>query len=336
MSEARTLASPLPPAPDRIAAADGTPRFGLYAGSLADGRFTALKGLPGVLERRLIEKKWQYVFLATPEMMLSMAVIDCGYLSTGICAVFDRGSGRLLVDDNPVLPPLCAHVSDSPAEGMSASLFGPRIRARLQRNAGAISVHATWAHADIDLLLAIDRAPPPITAIAPAGNPGRFDVTQKTVLVAAEGEVRAGNVRFPVRGQLAGLDYTHGLLARETAWRWAFGCGRVGPRLLAFNFSDGFLQGEGENAAWIDGEPRACGPVTFTFDPAQKLGPWQIRSTDGRVDLTFRPEGFRAQNIDLKLISSRYLQPFGTFSGRLDGVTVEGLPGVAEDHAARW
>jgi len=30
------------------------------------------------------------------------------------------------------------------------------------------------------------------------------------------------------------------------------------------------------------------------------------------------------------------LQPFGTFSGTVNGIAVDGLPGVAEDHAARW
>src|SRR5207248_1231107 len=133
MSEARTLAFPLPPAPERLAADDGTPRYGLFAGSVADARFGTLKHVPGILERRLIEKRWQYVFLATPEMMLALAIIDCGYLSSGICAVFDRGSGRLLVDDNPVLPPICAQVAEQPSGGMSARLLGPRIRARMQR-----------------------------------------------------------------------------------------------------------------------------------------------------------------------------------------------------------
>jgi hypothetical protein len=102
------------------------------------------------------------------------------------------------------------------------------------------------------------------------------------------------------------------------------------------NFSDGFLQGEGENAVWIDGEPRAVGPVTFSFESRTPLAPWRVQSAGGRVDLTFRPEGFRAQTIDLKLIASRYLQPFGTFSGQVDGVAIEGVPGVTEDHAARW
>ncbi|HZR07927.1 MAG TPA: DUF2804 domain-containing protein [Myxococcales bacterium] len=335
MSEARELISQLPPAPRRLLQADGTPHSGLYRGSVAEAGFAGLKDAPGLLQRRLLEKKWQYLFLATPEMMLALAVIDCGYLSSGICAVFDRGSRRLLVDDNPVLPPLCAQIGEAPGDGMSARLLGPRIQARLQRAGGRIAVQAKWAHADVDLLLDASQAPPPITAIAPVGAQGRFDLTQKTVLVPAEGEVRAGNVRFPVRGNLAGLDYTHGLLARETSWRWAFGGGRAGSHRVAFNFSEGFLQGEGENVAWIDGEPRAVGPVRISL-PEAPSGPWRVRSVDGRVDLTFEAEGERAQTVDLKLIRSRYVQPFGTFAGTLDGVTVAALPGVTEDHEARW
>ena len=336
MSEARAIAGELPQAPARVVGPDGVPRFGLYAGAVADASFAGLKDLPGLLQRRLIEKKWQYLFLATPEMMLALAVIDCGYLASGICAVFDRGSRRLLVNDNPVLPPICAQVGDAPSEGMSARLMGPAIRARMQRSGGRASIQASWAHADVDLMLDVDRAPPPITAIAGAGAPGRFDLTQKTVLVPAEGEVRAGNIRFAVQGQLAGLDYTHGLLARDTAWRWAFAGGRAGSRLIAFNFSEGFLADEGENAAWIDGEPLRVGPVRFGFQPDAPQEPWRVASDDGRVDLTFRPEGHRAQSIDLKLIASRYVQPFGTWSGTLNGVAFEGVPGVAEDHAARW
>ena len=336
MSEAPAWTTALPLAPRRLAGEDGRPRFGLYAGSVADAAFAGLSEAKGALERRLIEKRWQYVFVATPEMMLTLAVIDCGYLSSGICAVFDRGSRRLLLDSHPVLPPLCAQIGDEPADGMSARLFGPAIRARLGRAKGLVTIQAKWAHAEVDLALDASRAPPPVTAIAPAGAPGRFDFTQKMVLLPADGEVRAGNVRFPVRGQLAGLDYTHGLLARDTAWRWAFASGRAGSHPLAFNFSEGFLGGEGENVVWIDGEPQATGPVRFAFDRDAPMGAWTVRSADGSVDLSFQPEGFRTQDIDLKLIRSRYLQPFGTFTGRVRSVDVEGLPGVAEDHEARW
>jgi len=336
MSEAHAFSGVLPEAPRTLVGEDGQPRFGLYAGSIADASFGRLKDLPGALDRRLIEKRWQYVSVATPELMLALAVIDCGYLSSGICAVFDRGSRRLLVDETPVLPPFCAQVGEEPADGMSARLLGPRVRARLQRAGGRVFVQASWAHADIDLTLDANRAPPPITAVAGVGAAGRFDVTQKTVLLPAEGEVRAGNIRYPVQGHYAGLDYTHGLLARETAWRWAFACGRAGSHLLALNLSEGFLQGEGENAVWIDGEPLAVGPASFSFQPETPLEAWTIKSADGSVDLVFTPEGYRAQTVDLKLIASKYVQPFGTFSGTVHGVEVNDLPGVAEDHAARW
>src|SRR5689334_25408933 len=85
MSEARAATS-LSAAPQRLLDDEGVPRFGLYAGAIADAGLAALKDAPGLVQRRLMEKKWQYLFVATPEMMLALAVIDCGYLSTGMCA----------------------------------------------------------------------------------------------------------------------------------------------------------------------------------------------------------------------------------------------------------
>jgi hypothetical protein len=332
------MLQPLPPAPPELADEAGAPRMGLYAGALGSARWSSLREpyAPGLLEKRLIEKRWTYAWVGTDEVMAAMAIVDAGYLSSGFCAVFDRGSRRLLVDENPVLPPLCARVSEDPAAGLSARLFGPGIRAAVERAGEKISLKAAWGAAAIELSLDAERAPTPMTAIAPVGSSGRFDLTQKTVLIPAQGEIRAGNSRFPIRGAFAGLDHTHGFLARDTSWRWAFGMGRQKERLVAFNLSEGFLQGEGENAAWIDGEPRAVGPVRFTFTGSDPAAPWQIRSPDGALDLTFSPEGQRAQTVDLKVIVSRYVQPFGTFSGRIDGVEISALPGVTEDHTARW
>ena len=324
---------PLPAAPATLAGEDGAPRMGLYRGAIDDPRFAALQPpwAPAFFERRFVEKTWQYACVATQDMMLAIAVIDTGYLASGICAVFDRGSRRLLANENPVLPSISARV-----DPQTARLTGPGIRARIERKGDEIAVKASWAHTDVDLVLDAAKAPLPMTAVAPVGPPGRFDLTQKTVLLPAEGEVRCGNIRFPVQGELAGLDYTHGYLARDTAWRWAFGNGRAGGRPVAFNFSEGFLQGDGENVVWVDGEPRPAGRVSFTFDGSAPLAQWRIRSEDGRVDLVFQPEGYRAQTVDLKLILSRYIQPFGAFSGRLHGVQLEALPGVTEDHTARW
>jgi hypothetical protein len=341
MADPLAAQPPLGPAPQHLFGDEGAPAAGLFRGPIADPSFRNLRApyARSFLERKLVEKKWQYVHVATPEMMLSLAIVDMGYLASGFCAVFDRGVGRLLVDDNPVLPSICASIGDEPGEGLSARLFGPGLRARIERHGGRLQVSARWGRADIELSLDARNAPPPLSAVVPLG-PGRFDFTQKTIGLPAEGEVRAGNVTFLVQGQLAGLDYTHGFLERETAWRWAFASGRQGTRVVGLNLSQGFLGG-GENVVWIDGVPSAVGPVAFAFDPAAPRAPWQIRSADGGLELTFQPEGQRAQNIDLRLVSSRYVQPFGTFSGHVTGasgerVLLEGLAGVTEDHAARW
>ncbi len=85
--------------------------------------------------------------------------------------------------------------------------------------------------------------------------------------------------------------------------------------------------------------PAALPQVQFT--PAPGALQWSVRSADGAVDLRFQPRGERAEDVNYLLLSSRYRQPFGTFSGHLRdargrAVEVEGLPGVTEDHAALW
>ena len=344
---AETLTGPavprlLPPAPARIVEA-GAPVEGTWAGMVADTGFGALSGPFGrsFLERRLIEKRWEALFLATPQAMLSFAIVDTGYLSSGILAVFDRGARRLLIDSNPVLPPFFASLTDQPNEGLRAMIAGPGVNGRIERSGGRILATARWGNAAVDLALDARQAPPPMSAVCGLG-PGRFSFTQKLLGIPAEGEIRVGNTRFAVRGELAGLDFTHGYLARETAWRWAFGCARQGGRLIGFNLSEGFLPGGlGENALWVDGAPCAVGPVGFEFEASAPLAPWRVRSADGSLELTFQPEGYRAQTVDLKIVLSKYLQPYGVFSGHAttasgERLEIESLPGVAEDHAARW
>ncbi len=93
---------PLPPPPARLVEA-GAPVEGTWAGPLRDAGFDGLAGeyARGFLERRLVEKRWQALFLATPQAMISLAIVDAGYLSSGILSVFDRGARRVLVDSNP-------------------------------------------------------------------------------------------------------------------------------------------------------------------------------------------------------------------------------------------
>lgn len=333
----------LPSAPVRLVQ-QGAPRAGTWAGVVGDASFEALAApFATGLAARLVEKRWVYALASSKDVFFCLAIIDLGVLSSAFCAVFDRGARRLLFDESVVLPPLLARVADDAGPGLRAELDGLQ-RASVVRDGDRVRVEAQWGKVRAELILDAARAPPALAVCAPIA-PGRFDFTQKWVGLSATGVVRVGRTAFALDGADAGMDFTHGHLARDTSWRWAFATGACGARRVAFNFSEGFLGAGGEegpeNAVWVDGAPCAVGPVRFGFDRADPDGPWTIRSNDGGVDLTFTPEGHRAQDVDLKLVLSRYLQPFGTFRGHLtapDGarVLVDALAGVTEDHAARW
>jgi hypothetical protein len=92
---------------------------------------------------------------------------------------------------------------------------------------------------------------------------------------------------------------------------------------------------------WIDGKLHQLGKANYAFDPEDTLQPWKVTTADGSVDLTFTPLGKRQQSINMLVLSSVFQQPFGTFSGTLetkDGrvYTITNLPGVVEDHEAKW
>jgi hypothetical protein len=151
------------------------------------------------------------------------------------------------------------------------------------------------------------------------------------------GWVEVDAQRWSLDRAVACLDASNGLLAHETAWRWA-----CAHRIdLGFNLQQGYFGGQ-ENALWLDRELIPLGAARFTLDPSQPLAPWHIETDDGLLDLTFRPEGARSQDRNLLLVASHYIQPVGTFEGQVrrsrssPAVAVKGLLGVTEDHRSRW
>jgi Protein of unknown function (DUF2804) len=322
---------------------DGRPLFGAWAGAVQDTGLARL-GRPYAqgLARLLCEKKWVYLLTASPEAFLCLAVIDGGPVHTGFCGLLDRSSGSLLCDESPLYPPVCARVSDEAARGPFASLLGPGARISFTREGSSIAVRASLGGCKVDLSLDLSCALPPLSACA-ALSETRFDFTQKTPWLRASGEVSAGGRRLRFDGDPAGLDFTHGHLARRTEWRWAYGMGKAASRRVAFNCSEGFLGPGGlENVLWVEGEgggPQALGPVAFSFDPKDSKAPWFLRGKG--LALEFLPEGARAQDKSaLGLLSSRYVQPFGRFRGHVTTASGERLAmacdGVTEDHAAVW
>jgi hypothetical protein len=317
----------------------GKPRFGLWKGSVGNASFAGLQPPfeRSFLARKLIEKKWTYTLVATPDLFFCMAIIDAGALHSAFLALFDRKSRTLLADFNVVLPPLFALVSEQPS-ALHAIFSAPGAHAAIEQLGAGVRVGARFEGCEVELRLDSIDEPSCASACADLGG-ARFDFTQKRCGLTASGTIVHKGRAFTVEDGRAGLDFTHGYLQRETAWRWAFGMGESAGRKLAFNFSEGFLEAGSENTLFFDGAPCSVGPIQFEFDRSDVTAKWTLRGEG--VELTFTPEGLRRQNTWTPLLYSRYVQPFGSFSGYLTSAAgarleVEGLAGVTEDHAAKW
>lgn len=331
-------------APERLIDGEGRPRVGVFDAPirvLNAGDFRPPGGEKRVSPSRI--KRWQYVGLVSEEFVIGAAVVWMQPVGNVFWYVFDRKRRELT--EASVLCPFGRGIAfeSNGVSGVVAWRKGKnRIllengraggRRRLEIVSGKLAVTAE-----------LEDAPAPLVVASRVGYRG-FNYTLKIAGMPAFGEVALAGAtrRIGEREAFGVLDFTTGCLARETFWNWASGGGRdAGGALVGLNFVQGINEtGVTENAFWIGDRLVKTDTLTFAYDDRQILSPWRIRSWDKKVDLTFVPEGERKADLDLKVVASRFHQPFGCFSGTLiddAGVphAVERLPGYTEEHFALW
>jgi hypothetical protein len=124
------------------------------------------------------------------------------------------------------------------------------------------------------------------------------------------------------------------MMPRHTRWRWAFATGRARDgEPLAFNVVQGFV-GEAECALFTQGDVQPLAEPKFSFDRDRPSDPWSLKGEG--IDLRFEVGAVHAQNTNLVVVRSRFLQPVGTFYGTIGGRNVDGMPGVVEDQDVVW
>lgn len=327
----------LPPSPPRIPAGARLPAYGRYAG-LADAiDWTGLDAVRArnAWWRRVHAKRWHYVGLASPSLFAAVAIVDLGWVATAFAYAFDRRARRVVAEHaRDGLPSLHARVG-SDARSACSFRFG-RDRIALSRSGDAMTLKLDCPGLHIDAVLH-DTAPERwLLAVGPIDG-GAAHATQKSGGLACSGTLVAGGRSHDLQDCIGSIDYSNGVLARETRWRWA--SAHSGD--LGFNLQQGYF-GSCENALWIDGRIVPVGPASFVYDAARPEDPWRITTDDGLIDLHFSPEGSRRQDKNLLVAASRYVQPVGTYAGWVRASPesprreVSGLAGVAEDHFSRW
>ena len=328
----------LPAAPIALLDAGGVPRFGRYAGlaGAVDWAQLAPPHARGRLWRRFHHKRWHYVALATPELFCAVAIVDLGWTSTAFAYAFDRRKGKLVAsfsrDGVPGLSAtLAPHAAASSRFRFLSSTIAiealSRQRYRLRLDCGHFGIDAEFG----------PPVAPTLLAFGEVKEGGSVHATQKSGGLPLWGTVRCGAIGYSLDDGVASFDWSNGLLARETEWRWASAHGLE----LGFNLQAGYF-GANENALWLDGQLYSLARAHFDFNPDNPLAPWHVWTDDDLLDLHFRPEGARREDRDLWLAASRYIQPIGTFSGwvrtsaQAPKRIVAQLAGVTESHRSRW
>lgn len=331
---------------------EGAPAFGAFHGSFDQIAWNTLGGehAHGRLWHLLHHKKWVYAGFAGPELFGALAIFQAGYLASSWVYVFSRSEKKFLAQKSILAAPrLEVKVGERPAFGLDARFSRGKRAASVTREVGSMLyvVKVAWDGLAIDVALDTRWHGQALTAVCPIEG-GVANATQKTGPLPARGKIVVDGRTLLLDGATEGwgsLDYTNGLLARDTDWRWASMAGRVkeGPA-IGLNLVTGFNQprtGTGENAVWVERDLIPVGRARIDCDQERPEAPWHVSTEDGVVDLEFRPEGKRAEDVDIKLVKSSYVQPLGTYHGTIKSpegkpIAIDGLPGVAEIHSARW
>ncbi len=311
--------------------------YGRYRHPIADPN-VRWEGLGG----KFRVKEWHYSALTSERWFVAFALVQLGYVANAFCYVVDREQPKEKREYS-ALSPLGKALRFAPSSISGEStwqLGSDRIR---------VQYDARW-QVELDLSLqgkplrgAFTFEPRDSLALLFELEPGRTAYTHKAAGLPASGEFHYGGETIRAERALAAIDWTRSVARRETKWKWASFSGRAQDgRALGLNLSADVYEGPGgvsqENGFWIDGRAYPLGSVRFDLPPDPRRDAWRLRS--GEVDLEFKPLGTREEHVNLGLVRSDFIQPYGIFSGRVSAggekIEVKNVFGVVEDHLAKW
>lgn len=330
-------------APPTHAFLDGNYQYGRYHRPIADPNVIA----PGIMGRFRL-KEWHYSSFVTPDWFFAFAAVNLGYAAKVFAYVVDR--------QNPAdrqeytkLAPLAKGLRFAPSS-ISGTTEWKSGRSLLKA-----TYHDGW-NVQVDLPMRSGRIAGELklkdgAALAllfplPNGGPA---YTHKAAGLPVQGKLTFGSRILDFSNSTGTLDWTRSVAMRETRWKWCSlaGVTRSGERIglnLSAQVYDNPAGNSLENGLWINGQMYPLGGVHFEIPADPRRQTWIIRSqTDDSVELKFTPLGTREEQLNLGVIRSDFIQPYGQFNGSVCApgngnrpVDVTGLFGVVEKHLSVW
>jgi Protein of unknown function (DUF2804) len=297
--------------------------------------------------RRLRLKEWIGFTLLHPDWYSSLIIQDAHYLSSSEIYAYDRRSGALHQHavsgkgGSLAMPARLAggHCSFRRRGYRLEYDFaaGPGKRHTLQFDIAATQTAPAF-EGELELEAGHSSAPLSVSSRLPGGRL----YTHKAIF-PAEGTLRVGDRKIAFDGtrDLAIIDEHKSMLPYRTTWLWGtFGL-RAADGIIGANLVDRpEVPGqEEESCLWTPGRCEPLANIEFHQQAGGASAPWHIFSRDGRLDVTFEPEGRKQVRHQLGIFAIDYYQLFGQYRGTLRGADrsypVEGAHGVCESMRAR-
>lgn len=303
--------------------------FGMFGGAIGDVNLEELRPRGPLSPLRF--KQWQHVAIVHPEVALTFAVVDVGYLKLGWAQAIDRASGQCVHHErkSPFLDVRIARSLFDEHTWLRSRGLRVELHNHLDAGCHRVEVEGQGVHAELTCLAEAT----PLVVCLPLGR-GRAMYSHKVPL-PVEGHVRVAgrDIALDPSVTTAIFDIHKAHYPHRTWWKWGTFAGTAGDLRIAVNLTSNVVPDPAfhENALWVDGE------LSVLPSPA-----WEMRDTDpwraigDGYRLEFTGDGERWENLDVGLIRSKFRQRYGRWSGEVAGHALDGAWGLAEDHHSAW
>ncbi|MCB9033235.1 MAG: DUF2804 family protein [Chitinophagales bacterium] len=305
--------------------------FGVYDDLITnvDTSFWDKQGL--LLKKRRTERKaWTFLGYTSEDLFAGFAIADAG-LTTIAFAYFYIPSENLFVEDKINIP---FSFSDD---------FNPTLTDDWKVKDYSMQTHrqiltAISNNSKFNIEFKINLNDNGVSVMAPSKD-RPFNFTYKNLALPTQVKINHQGKVYHSEGNFGGIDFTKGYPPRSTKWNWLSMIGTTeSGKSIAVNLVNHFNDNL-ENIMWLNDERIILSDASFQNSKPLDKNPWQIKTDDGILDISFTPFGARKEDINFVMMKSWFIQPYGKFSGTIQfNNNKEAFTafGVVEDHIALW
>ena len=342
--------------PDKMVEKDGTINFGTFhtpflnANILDAPLYSSSYKVPAFWKKFRL-KEWQHFGIITPTYYFGMVIFDAKFMGVSFFYAYDRIANKRF-EHSVQLPGgasrIARQVYDDSCEFKKKGYL-LRFENRLNEGFHKIIIDIDGkkdlpsVKGEIKVFEDLNTIEP-LVQVSPV-TPFRPFYTHK-VAAPAEGTIMLGakEIKIDRKRDIALLDEQKTYYPYSSFWKWATAAGyNEYGELLAFNLCQNMITDDedfNENCMWIDGEIYCLNAARFKFEK-DIMRPWEIKTTEGCLDLLFTPSGRRAEKINAGFIVSDFHQPFGMHNGRFKDdnnriYPISNFFGLAEHHITRY